>query len=390
MSTSKKEKSEKEAEQLSIFDIFLCLPYRIIALLNMGLWLWYFCVRVCLSHNIDIFQVLKLQVSQQDLLKIQSRTLDFTLSITAVSFCSVAGCILFNIQGYQWKAIEFIPLIVILYIILRLFYGRSPNKRRLTQTVRRILIGNIDMDFRSNDILLTDTLTSYSKVMLDFIIYLLSLRRGSVLPNIETQTVSINRDINAVLEMAIISYPILIRFNQCLSEYHFSGNRNKLHLYNSIKYCTGLLPLLIRIYLQASTPHNKLQTIITHLWYLSLFIHSLFGLIWDISIDWNFQMFSTTLSGQSELLRTKLMFNVKLYYYLAIIIDTCLRFVWIGRFNGYLNHHLFQRESGYFLLQCLEIFRRWVWLFIKVETEFLKTMNADVENTYEMGDIKYT
>lgn len=92
MSTLKKNVG-KEAEQLSIFDIYLCLPYRIIALLNMGLWLWYACVRVCLSHNIDIFQVLKLQVSEQDLLRIQAGALDFTSSIAALSFCSIAGCI---------------------------------------------------------------------------------------------------------------------------------------------------------------------------------------------------------------------------------------------------------------------------------------------------------
>ncbi|GMF10273.1 unnamed protein product [[Candida] boidinii] len=80
------------------------------------------------------------------------------------------------------------------------------------------------------------------------------------------------------------------------------------------------------------------------------------------------------------------MFNVRFYYYFAILIDFCLRFIWISRiliqqgefqysnspFIVFVLGNLYSLEFGYFTLEFLEIIRRWVWVFIKLETEYIK------------------
>lgn len=38
---------------------------------------------------------------------------------------------------------------------------------------------------------------------------------------------------------------------------------------------------------------------------------------------------------------------------------------------------LFTTEMGNFMLEIFEIFRRWVWVFIKVETEYVKIVTSE-------------
>jgi hypothetical protein len=58
-------------------------------------------------------------------------------------------------------------------------------------------------------------------------------------------------------------------------------------------------------------------------------------------------------------------------YYCAIVIDLILRFTWLSRLSARLEK-VNNVESGIFLLIFLEIARRWMWVFFRVETEWGK------------------
>jgi hypothetical protein len=70
-------------------------------------------------------------------------------------------------------------------------------------------------------------------------------------------------------------------------------------------------------------------------------------------------------------LRSQLLFQDPLIYYVAIFINFVLRFTWSLKLSSHL-HHVADLEVGVFMIEALEVLRRWIWVFIRVEWEMLK------------------
>ena len=56
-------------------------------------------------------------------------------------------------------------------------------------------------------------------------------------------------------------------------------------------------------------------------------------------------------------------------YYTAIVLDFILRMTWSLKLSPHLDHWN-DLEGGIFGLEVLEVARRWVWIFFRVETEW--------------------
>lgn len=56
-------------------------------------------------------------------------------------------------------------------------------------------------------------------------------------------------------------------------------------------------------------------------------------------------------------------------YYSAIVIDLILRFTWVSRLSE-RSDWVNDIEGGVFALMLLEVVRRWIWIFFRVETEW--------------------
>jgi hypothetical protein len=74
-------------------------------------------------------------------------------------------------------------------------------------------------------------------------------------------------------------------------------------------------------------------------------------------------------------LRPRLLFPDPLVYHLFIAIDLILRFTWSLKLSSHL-HTISEIESGVFLMEALELFRRWMWVFLRTEWEVVKKMEA--------------
>jgi hypothetical protein len=73
----------------------------------------------------------------------------------------------------------------------------------------------------------------------------------------------------------------------------------------------------------------------------------------------------------SRFLRPQLLLPDPLIYYLAVVIDLLLRFTWSLKLSSHL-HVIHELEQGTFLLEALEVLRRWMWVFIRVEWEGIR------------------
>lgn len=70
-------------------------------------------------------------------------------------------------------------------------------------------------------------------------------------------------------------------------------------------------------------------------------------------------------------LRPVLLLPDPLIYYLAISLDLILRFTWSLKLSSHL-HEIHEIESGIFLMEALEVARRWMWVFLRVEWEAVR------------------
>ncbi len=129
-------------------------------------------------------------------------------------------------------------------------------------------------------------------------------------------------------------------------------------------------------------------------------INSLYSLIWDIRFDWDLgysgakhrflrdritlqfasipfihkQHVSTdNIALQARSLDDFADFGNPYIYYTIIVLNTLIRFAWVlPNAMKYYNFHVWPGLLV-FTLQLLEIFRRWLWVFIRCEKQAIQT-----------------
>ncbi|KAH3685313.1 hypothetical protein WICPIJ_003710 [Wickerhamomyces pijperi] len=354
---------------VEIFDSFLPLPFRILSLLNLAAWLWYLTLEITNSYQIKLLSLLKLHdeyphtVSNANLFV--ART--FRGEIVRASVISTVGYLAYllahEIMGGMGIFWDCYGLILIAVFLLSFVLNSGPGSLRLRQTLKRVLIGDIDsINLRTNDILVSDTMISYGKVFIDLGVVMCQIISGeSCFPALTTDEKNIDRSCgkNIALEFLVGSIPILIRMKQCSYEFKISGFMNKGHMFNFIKYSISLVFLFVTVFL---TQHSSYAS----MWKLISFVNSCYGFYWDLNRDWN-------LFGSGYTLRSKRLYPV-IFYYAAIGFDFFGRFVWLFKLTStdrYLNVILYQSEVGVYLLQILEITRRFVWILVKCEIDYI-------------------
>jgi hypothetical protein len=264
--------------------------------------------------------------------------------------------------------------------------------------LKRISIGGLaeTQDGKFGDILLADALTSYSKVLADLVVtFCMFFTPGA------SSTHKPDRRCGSdwVIPL-IIATPSIIRFRQCLIEYvrvRRAGlkmeNKSGQHLANALKYATALPVIYLAAKLRNYNPLemygysemslSRLLYVVCSEWvglkgneslandlrYLCTLINSTYSFYWDVTKDWDLTLLTSARRNAYYPygLRRHRYFSDR-QYYLAILVDLVLRFSWLSRFIPGLVW-LCETEVGIWLLMFLEVARRWMWIFFRVETE---------------------
>jgi hypothetical protein len=284
----------------------------------------------------------------------------------------------------------YLLVLVALFVIpFRKLSVSHSGRGRVLSVLKRISIGAIGetKDSRFADLLLADVLTSYAKVLGDlFVCICMFIKHGG------SATDRPDRNCGGEFFVPLIlAYPSAIRLSQCVLEYR----RLKLHsfgiipeskpwyydlyldahLSNALKYASAF-PVIIFSALQRNLDTNEVtRTWLYRAWILAVTINSLFSFYWDVARDWDLTLFNARSRSSPQHafgLRRKLALGPPVVYYLAIVIDLVLRFSWSLKLSPHLDH-IFEFESSIFLIQFAEVFRRWVWIFFRVETEWIRS-----------------
>lgn len=401
------------------FSDVLPLPFRVVLLVQFGVYLWYALVWYCFKvHKMNCLALLNFSYSPHKyssddhnalisgeaatsssadlsensvLLNGIKGTIGKTISISTTGLIiHVVSLVIFREHlKVRWFFDIALPTIMLGFTLVAMFWhGDTLGQERVWTTLKRVMVGNINSaTMRTNDILFSDSLTSYAKVLNDAASFLWSWFFSS--------------GYNVELEAMTLAFPGIIRISQCWYEFRLTGQ--KQHLFNQLKYTALLGPvfvnMLIKMKMVQLTESPEAGAVLKTLnlwWYFLSAVSSTYLFVWDVRMDWGFEMFENVFGKRQRfvLLRdpSKLIYKNYLGYYLVICVDFILRFIWVFKIFAIANAEidlglqhrvglfLFGYDSlsfGFFFLELLEILRRWLWCFLKLESDMVKLQSKD-------------
>ncbi|KAI8087824.1 EXS family-domain-containing protein [Gilbertella persicaria] len=379
----------------------LPITYRPIVLFSIGVLGW----------ALDLFILQKCGIDPISLLQLHQTDKHIPLHQPIFFLSGILGAISCASLALFWhlKSPSIAVLPYLLALLLLIWPGRSfyrKERLRFTRALRRVLSLNIFSPVFFSDIILADMLTSFSNVFGDLFIascvFVAGYNSSFFMDNTEN---IYYRDIAVPL---LISTPYLIRLKQCIAEYIES--KEKRHVFNALKYASSL-PVVIfsavqrkaAIYITetGSVPHHwylKEDTIF-RFWIMFVFINSMYSFWWDISMDWNLisvQLDPTQVQEQPTLkhpkvirhqpqtstpivhFRRQLYFSQPFWYVLSIFFDFLLRITWSLKLSSHI--YLRKLDGSIFLMELLEVFRRWMWVIFRLESEWVKKVYNSLPN----------
>ncbi|XP_011075648.1 phosphate transporter PHO1 homolog 10 [Sesamum indicum] len=171
-----------------------------------------------------------------------------------------------------------------------------------------------------------------------------------------------NHDLYNVFYFIVGVIPYWFRFLQCIRR--LFEERDFAHGYNGLRYFLTIIAVVIRT---AFELRKKVA------WKLFALVSSAIAAIantyWDIVVDWGL------LQRKSEnlFLRDKLLITHKSVYFTAMVLDVFLRFAWLQLVLT-LDVHSLQGNTISTIFSCLEILRRGLWNFFRLENEHLNNV----------------
>ncbi|KAI0482724.1 EXS family-domain-containing protein [Xylariaceae sp. FL0804] len=380
--------------QLDSFSLTFPLPYRIAFIVVLAVWGW--------GVNLHYLYLLKIDVPS--LIRYPGRSsphhpthhLSTYRLATVLSIIYALSLLLFwaitrrdpaRVVAWDWLPLSYLGVLVVLFAVPSLRNLSNAGRSRFRATLRRVAVGGIAeaKDGKFGDILLADVLTSYAKVFGDLYVALCMLFRAG---GPGSATARPDRSCGgAVVVPLIMAVPSLIRLRQCLVEYgrvrrappSAAAGWGGQHLANALKYSTAF-PVIAFSALQRGGAGGPG---VYRLWVLACAVNSLYSFYWDVMKDWDLTLLGPARARRGGHgpgpghehhaygLRRTLRVGPPALYYAVVALDLLLRCTWSLKLSPHLDHFA-DFEGTIFAIEVLEVFRRWVWIFFRVETEWIR------------------
>ncbi|KAJ0251014.1 Phosphate transporter PHO1 4 [Hirschfeldia incana] len=171
-----------------------------------------------------------------------------------------------------------------------------------------------------------------------------------------------SNDVFTTFYFIVAVIPYWLRFLQCIRR--IIEEKDLSHGYNAIKYLLTIIAACLR----TAYTLNRGTTWNITAWVFSG-VATLYATYWDIVIDWGLLQRGC----KNSFLRDKLLVPHKTVYYTAMVLNVLLRLVWLQTVLD-LKFSFLHRETLVALLACLEIIRRGIWNFFRLENEHLNNV----------------
>ncbi|KAG1816904.1 EXS family-domain-containing protein [Suillus variegatus] len=162
---------------------------------------------------------------------------------------------------------------------------------------------------------------------------------------------------------ALAMLPFLVRFVQSIRRYRDS--KLPTHLINAGKYGMGIVYYFCYYLWRRDGESDDGASFV--MWCLAAVVYSLYGCAWDFAMDWSI----CKPRAKYPLLRRDLVYTSQIpLYYVALVMNLVIRFLWVFYIPGWSYFNL-----RTFICSLLEMIRRIVWNFYRLENEHLGNMD---------------
>ncbi|KAG5114486.1 hypothetical protein JHK82_037755 [Glycine max] len=217
------------------------------------------------------------------------------------------------------------------------------------------------------DFFLADILTSMAKVFSDLerSVCRMVHRQVATIAWLEADSVCGSHSVAIPLVLVL---PYLFRLNQCLRQYKDTGE--KTTLLNALKYSTAM-PVIFLSALKYHVFTERWTNFYRPLWLLAGVVNSSYSFYWDVNQDWDLSGFTRIFKFNKPHLFSHMLHGRRWVYFWVIGSNLVLRCTWTYKLSAHLRHNYLT----VFFIAALEIFRRFQWIFFRVENEWNK-MNS--------------
>ncbi|KAE9597360.1 putative SPX domain-containing protein [Lupinus albus] len=209
------------------------------------------------------------------------------------------------------------------------------------------------------DFFLADQFTSQGQALRSFVFYLCYYGGGDFQQKESTCSSS---TILKTITFIIPVVPFWFRFLQCLRR--LFEEKDTLQAYSSLKYFLTIVAICLR----TSYSLNNGMTWKILCWVISICIE-IFCTYWDLVIDWGLLQ----RHSKNRWLRDKLIIPHRSVYFAAMVVDALLRFAWLQTILNF-NISVMHKQAIATIAASLEIIRRGIWNFFRVENEHLNNV----------------
>ncbi|KAG7598222.1 EXS C-terminal [Arabidopsis suecica] len=208
------------------------------------------------------------------------------------------------------------------------------------------------------DFFLADQLTSQVQALRSLEFYICYYGWGDFR---HRQNTCRSSDVYSTFYFIVAVIPYWSRFLQCVRR--LIEENDSSQGYNALKY----LLTVVAVCLRTAYSLNR-----GNIWKIAAWVFSalatFYGTYWDIVFDWGLLH-----RPSKHLLREKLLVPHKAVYYVAIVLNIVLRMAWLQTVLDF-NFKFLHRETMVALLAALEIIRRGIWNFFRLENEHLNNV----------------
>lgn len=209
------------------------------------------------------------------------------------------------------------------------------------------------------DFLLADQLTSQVQALRSLEFYICYYGWGNF--KLREQTCS-KYSVYTTFLFIVAVIPYWARFLQCIRR--LIEEKDAMQGYNALKYFSTIIAVVMRTaYGLNNHAHWKILAAISSI------IATAVSIYWDIVLDWGLLQ----RNSKNRWLRDKLLISHKSVYFVAMGLNVLLRFAWMQSVLGFqvTSLHL---NALVTIVACLEIVRRGIWNFFRLENEHLNNV----------------
>ncbi|KAJ9540763.1 hypothetical protein OSB04_027269 [Centaurea solstitialis] len=189
-------------------------------------------------------------------------------------------------------------------------------------------------------------------------------------------------DVYKTFSILIAVIPYWFRLLQCLRQ--LWERKEYGPAWNGLKYLSTIVAVVTRtIYVQR--PGLTIRIIAAS----SSVIATVFNTYWDMVKDWGL----LCRNSNNPWLRDKLILPNKSIYFIAMVLNMILRLAWMQTVLDFYETPFLHRSTVIFIFAALEIIRRGIWNFFRLENEHLNNVgkfravkSVPLPFSYEDGD----